>query len=682
MLLTLLAALGFWLARNRGGELHEVAGDVEIVESSEARRRSETPVPEPESTRPPAEEPDAIPADDDPSPGDSPVRVVVTWAEDRQPAAGVRVWCIVFDGEGEKIFDRRDVTGEDGIVLFAEAPPGRLTVQHFRHQGYAQEKVDAKDRRGETVVRFEIEEQFRGEGRVLTEAGEPIAGAEVYLTKGNASLSESPAARTDGAGRFFLRGISAGRGVVAQASGFLISNYRRFELTEDGLGVRPMEIRLESGRARLRVGVARADGTPIAGAEVRFGYGSGLNRNEIGPEGPRWISPPPAETAVTDEEGRCETARIRSGPLDVYVRVEDYGAIKQSVDVLRDEVTEVRIVVPEGVVLFGVLPVTEPARLPVVGVRVDALISKECRVTLEGSYELRGLPLGFEAFASFGEGQIVREKFTGEPGERIEWSPQGAGSARLRVVVRDRTRSPLVGVGVSLRPAGVPARDRNRRATDAEGRADYVTKPGAYVVVVSQPVPGAFERTLAWTRTDLPPGVTDLEIDADPEVPSVLTGGVALLPGEDPSSLFVLIRADLGANSVGQVALDAAGRFRVEDLPAGPWVVYVNRGGREHIRWKEFDHRRGEADLGVLGAEGQGWIVFRRADENDRTTVGIELERVGGGASLKLRSVAAGRRTPPLPIGAYDVTMSTRRGSKVKRVVVDTDATTEVHLDP
>ena len=119
-------------------------------------------------------------------------------------------------------------------------------------------------------------------GRVIALGGGPIAGASVRATDMDegierAAFGEGAAVATDAEGRFRLRGVAKGGGVLASAEGYLARL-----AAVDPLG-EPLEIALSKPDGRIEGSVRDAKGAAVAGALLEVGdfwKGLGITRSD------------------------------------------------------------------------------------------------------------------------------------------------------------------------------------------------------------------------------------------------------------------------------------------------------------------------------------------------------------------------------------------------------------------
>ena len=152
-------------------------------------------------------------------------------------------------------------------------------------------------------------------GRVVTEADEPVADAEVTAIEGlvfGFPTGNSARAQTDADGRFELRGVPAGKAkLIASAEGLLRSEVSDFEVV-DGDVIEDVTLVLGSGAA-IEGTVFYPDGEPAAGATVRV---------EFDPEarlGPAALNASRGARGRTEANanGRFRVAGLGRGPFEL-----------------------------------------------------------------------------------------------------------------------------------------------------------------------------------------------------------------------------------------------------------------------------------------------------------------------------------------------------------------------------
>ncbi len=221
-------------------------------------------------------------------------------------------WSATLETGGPRSFNV-DESGK-GIVAFTGNAVGIYTFTNVRPG--IEFQVAALDEFDLPIARQTVGPLFRGErrvvglvvgstpievrGRVLSQTGEPIAGAVVSLSElGHAKVQGR---LTDGEGRFVLPCVGANKLVLTVAApGFAPLFDTRFEVNAD-----PTELVLERGRS-VRIEVATPNFKPVSGVSI-------IGR-------PPGVVLPYAAYGRTDENGRCTLDNVPTAELPLEVRV-------------------------------------------------------------------------------------------------------------------------------------------------------------------------------------------------------------------------------------------------------------------------------------------------------------------------------------------------------------------------
>jgi protocatechuate 3,4-dioxygenase beta subunit len=346
---------------------------------------------------------------------------------------------------------------------------------------------------GAIRVDFELPRAWSATGRVVDRAGAPIAGARVDASgHGGADQGQELArstARSAADGRFQLRDLAPGYRYTASvgAPGFA-SILRAFpEPSTDG-GVAELGAlvlgppALVAGRAR------RADGTPLAGAEV-----------SIAGE-PGWRS------AATDALGRFAFGDLPPGAYRVSATWYERPLTPElELVVAEGELREgLELVLPRGLALAGRVIDADGRGVGGVNVAAGLRPSDDPEVALDhlyavtdadGAFRLEDAPAGTYWIGAYPRGGVKHDP----DAPLLDGSVDGilAGGAPAEIVlprgaviigrVLDPSGAPLVNHSVEGRTPGSDTRS-TRVATDALGRFELVVLPDTtWTLVVTGP---------------------------------------------------------------------------------------------------------------------------------------------------------------------------------------------------
>ena len=271
--------------------------------------------------------------------------------------------------EGSQLRDHHTITDTTGAYLF-DAAPGRVLVHTNPPRGYQdsgqtevsnigqiQRHVEVVE--GETVVvDFQISKGMKLVGQLLTETGEPVAGARISSTWAR----YGPYSISDELGRFTVVGLRPGQklGLKAEHSGLKLRGMAEIEVQP---GV-PIEIRMKSyGRVKVSGRVIDHEGKPMPSMEVQLTHWD-LQRH-IGNV---------TNVAVTDDDGRFREIELIVGDeYEIHVELEGYRRAETKQFAATAEMTQIAdlVLLPAGGEFFIEGRVTDTAGEPVSGVRLS-----------------------------------------------------------------------------------------------------------------------------------------------------------------------------------------------------------------------------------------------------------------------------------------------------------------------
>ncbi len=325
------------------------------------------------------------------------IRGVVVYP-DGSPVAGVQVGAAGQDtaGEGKRARGGASTTaGEDGSFVLRGLPAGSYTMSVSNAwQGranvlpYDGPAVAA----GTTDVRLVVREGLRITGRVVDDAGKPVAGAWLWAmpTKPQAGRPASNAqAQTDADGAFELLGLAPDSGPlrvqVNANNGYGGRSFSPRVLDEVAPGTTGLEIALSSGLSVEGV-VVDEQGQPLGNAWIQ------LNPERNGNEGPR-----NSGSGMIGDGGRFKVGGLDPGTY--RVQIQTWGGGRQQQLVITGDgtvtagATGLRLTASRGAVVSGV--VVDGSGQPVVGASVTASAanrrSANANTGADGTFELTGL---------------------------------------------------------------------------------------------------------------------------------------------------------------------------------------------------------------------------------------------------------------------------------------------------
>lgn len=388
--------------------------------------------------------------------------VTATWADGGR-AAGELV--LVLDALGQPDQDEwQAFTDEHGIARFEDLAPGPAHVHLLR--GGESSVVLA---RGQTTpLELALRAGVTVAGRVLDEHGEPVPGAEVWLSERYYTNRGHGVARAGADGTFELRAVGPDHWLGARAPGHEPSGL--VALAGGGGDRRELTLVLERRGARVRGRVLDELGQPLARAQVLLGREQPERRRAAdGSEAPG----APPQTTRTDAGGAFELPCTPLGLQPLQVRARGRAPYLGELEVLDDDRNAVEITLLPSPRLVG--RVRGPDGRPLAGVDLRAgepgtFASRTTVSQLDGRFELSGLGLARQTIvaqhASHGEARLEVQLAAGET---RTWDVELRAAPRIHGRLVDARGNPLRDlVVVALRETDRTWRSRSNR-TDASG---------------------------------------------------------------------------------------------------------------------------------------------------------------------------------------------------------------------
>ena len=355
-------------------------------------------------------------------------------------------------------------TDEHGTARFAGLEPGPAQVRLLRGRENDAQLEDAR----EAEVFLEIVAGVSVEGRVVDGLGEPVPGAEIWLSERYRNNLGHVVARCDERGSFVLRDVGPDHYLGARCRGFAPSGLRSVRGT---IGDRlPLVLRLEHDGVALRGRVVDEHGDPVPGALVLLGEEEPASvRLEDGSFAP--AAPP--QRARAGDEGRFELESAPLGPQPLQVRASGFAPLRSSLEVFAGAPNECRLTLVREARVVG--RVRGPDGRPIAGAWVytdppERFASSGAWSGLDGGFELAGL--GGERIVLVAQneehGRAERELDLA-PGETREWEATLGHGPRITGQVLDEHGSPLAGAVVVALDPGNPEQRVRSNTTDGEG---------------------------------------------------------------------------------------------------------------------------------------------------------------------------------------------------------------------
>src|SRR5262245_26806002 len=381
---------------------------------------------------------------------------------DGTPAAGELVLATPPSNRAEETLER--ATDESGTARFEELESGAWYVRLLRGR---EDSAGVHEGR-ETELTLAILPGVTVEGRVVDGHGQPVAGAEVWLSERYRNNAGHVVMRSDARGAFTLPCVGPDHWIGARKRGFAPGTLRSARGADgDRLA---LELRLEASGSSVSGRVVDARGAAISGALVLFG--------EEQPASVRisdgsFVPAAPPQRARTGADGRFELASVALGLQPLQARARGFAPLASTFEVLEgapDELTltllpEARVVgrvrSSDGRTLSGAWIHTDPP---------EGLASASDFSRLDGSFELTGLGERVSLVAVQAEYGHAERELELRAGETREWQVELRASPCITGLVLDAHGAALAGmVVVALLPDDHEQRVRST-VTDADGR--------------------------------------------------------------------------------------------------------------------------------------------------------------------------------------------------------------------
>jgi hypothetical protein len=564
---------------------------------------------------------------------------------DGQPVAGASCW---IDEQLGRLLSLRTggndreadgLSDRHGRVSIGGQRAGAKLSLLVRAEGFAEASASLDANPEAEPIRVVLEPTSRLGGRVVDEAGVPIAGAKVELdmvrTLGAASFGMPRSdAETADDGTFLFEGLEPGRaGLTASAPGRRTVRNQGIALAA-GESQLDHELRLEPG-ATITGTVRNAEGTPLDGVRVLIPEGN---------TSPAMIMMV-RSGALTNADGhfRLEGAAVGRRLLEAHAPGFRTGKVELE---LRAGENAADFTLERGASIAG--RVLAPAGEPIGGATVRVLAGPgrpsfglpSAQSDSQGRFRIDGLEPGTISLIAEAEG------FAATQSEPIEAAGEVAG---IDLVLERGAR--IVGElrGLSLDQLGRVMVAATRTSSRLMGRADF---EGRYTIEGAGPgrwsVVAMIEGRVARGEVEVPAGVDEVQLDLEMVEGATLVGRV-VVDGE-PGAGLRLTGSRAGAPGFFG-ATDPAGRFRFEGLAEGTYRVSVTEGFTQlSSRELAVEAPETTVELTVRPANVAG-VVVREGDGSPiggaSVSVGTERSRgvpvlTDGNGRFELRRVAAG----------------------------------------
>ena len=599
------------------------------------------------------------------------LQVVVRRGSEPAPAAEVELASATCSSAG--------VADADGSIWFEEVVRQPLRV--VARQGGQAAAVDATVDQPALRLVLALQPAVALEGRVRSEAGEPIAGAEVLIAPPRAPddsprppTAYRPIALTTGAdGRFALASLAVGP--------------YQIEARADGFAPLRLPPRL-LGPGRGEVELALAPAATIRGRVI--GASGAVTVEAWAVDLTSRVAPTTgtAAAATARPDGSFELGGLARGPYTIRA----LGAGGWHEPIVIDAPSDgVEIALQPAAAVAGRViderdgPVAGASvRIRSITMRPGTMFDRRISTGDDGAFDVDGLPPGdYDLSAESGAGDAVRraaQYLRVADAQPIEVTLRLAGRAILAGRLRDGAGEPIRGAAVAAFSASVEEHPPIvlYTHTDEEGHfAFQQVEEGAYLVsargdsgVKSPPVTAR---------------AGDRSIELVVDEPATLTGRVV----DDRGAPIAAFTID------GVLQNDPEGRFRLPMVTAGPQKILIAAPGRAPLLHRVRVRPGARRDLGdiVLGAprEIHGRVTEAGSGEpiaGAHVFVARSLDQInnaahGGGIDLLPTAVtdAAGDFTVSAPQGEVPLVVQHARYQQAVVEVVEGQDRADIALE-
>jgi hypothetical protein len=463
---------------------------------------------------------------------------------------------------GVAVPDPEAVTGADGRFEIRGLRPGDTVRLAVSRQGYASRGVPGLRVPAEEPVRVVLSPASRVSGRVVDEAGAPVAMAQVVLRPGGQAITGLAIAglgRADGEGKFSLENVEAGRfALAASAQGYIPTQKDGIEVVA-GADVDGLEVVLRRG-AVVEGTVSTPDGNPLSGVRVQS-------------------FPPPGDDAallavvpetLTDGDGHYHLAGLRTGRQSLVAEHPGYPRAAREVDV-RDEETRVDLRLGRSWEVAGRAVDTRGRGIAGVRIELTSAVDASIHETVsgaEGSFRIPGVGEGRHRLRAAKEGYApppLQEIQIAGPVRDLELRLDGG--AAVSGQIRGLSSQDLAHVHLVATRTGVPGEQEGRADSQGSYRIDDLAA-GDWLVLARMP-----DGRMAQGQVTIASGARAVALDLE------FAGGVTLsgrvLAGASPiAGAVVRVLAGDGSGAGGGVS-GPQGEFRIEGLRPGIYAMTV-----------------------------------------------------------------------------------------------------------
>ncbi|MBK9385570.1 MAG: carboxypeptidase regulatory-like domain-containing protein [Planctomycetes bacterium] len=630
-LLLALAALGVWLALSSSGASRSSAGSLtstptEPLAAEELRARARANE-APSILRGDAERDGVAPsAHASSSSAGASLALDVVWEPERTPAAEIELelHCAADGFSAAPRFLRSD---EKGQARWDDLPAGSCTVRS-QLGGWLELELTAGE---ETRARFALEVGPTIAGRVIDDAGLPVADAEIWLGAEGHPMIGGVVAHSLSNGSFTLRTASDSLCVGARKAGYRVSSV----VDIDAHATAEVELVLTRGAAAL-VGRVRAKGEPLAGAAIVVGSArhATIDRDAEG----RFRFEASALEARSAADGWFAIEGLAPGTHELRVRAVGHAAWLATRELALGERATLEIELAPEAVLLG--RVVSTAGEPLAGAWIRSgherhHILHRARLFVaqsdaQGFFRIGELPEGEREFEAELHGFAPeRATFHLQAGATTEWNLRFGAGAALRGRVVDEHDAPLVGWQVHLyRAARSDAGISQSIDTDESGRFAFAGLGDVeHQLQIFDPAARPLHPSLV--QPQIRPSEEELRFVIAPEARATarVIGRLVDASGAAAAGAEIFVET-AEKQPIGRQLANAEGRFELGPLRPGSYRAVAAGPSLPELRFPPLElELRETLDVGELrfAAPAELEVAIEIDDERERANVRFEL---------------------------------------------------------
>ncbi|MCC6406089.1 MAG: sigma-70 family RNA polymerase sigma factor [Planctomycetes bacterium] len=579
------------------------------------------------------------------------LEVLAQWSDDHTPIAGL--WVTLRASASSPSFEPRSArTDADGLARFEDVPTGDVQLETDRGgQDFGLVRADKVRRKT-----LSLERGVAVEGRVLDLAGEPVADAEIWLTRYPDFVDGFPVTKSGADGRYSIVGVRAGERYIGAREPRHAPSGSHSIYANPGATL-SLDLVLGGPASSIAGHVLDVQGRPIVNALVVVGPKDAPEI--VRPDGTVFLTPDGCATR-TDATGRFELRGLLAGESWVEARAAGFLVASARVVLPADGWAESELTLERGATLIGSVRLANggPARQALVTAKSTLDHEQHSTTTeLDGSFRFDGLRPGATALHAEWGDQEWRDATLELVAQETRWDVVLEQGRELVGRVLDETGAPAAGLRVELERGSRDDEPFLRAAkTDLDGRFRLRgVAERDHVLRVFAEGSGLFA---LGEFTGVRPSDQELVVRLDAASrPSVRIVGRVITPdGDTPAGTTIMPFNEALGWAVHQLVA-ADGTFSIGPLPAGDWgFVLEAEGFAAHGVPARTLARDAVWDVGTVTlARGDALTVRYALPEGATREPVLVAEGLDAPISEWLTVERGVARSKPLPPGRYRV---------------------------